>query len=444
MQRQQKHFAIFLFIVIVCQVQAVGLGELEIRSRLGQALDAEIPLRGVDANTNLEDIRPVIASPELHLKNGVVDNHAQHNIQLKLIEDEQTGIKLKLTSRLPIKEPIVQFLVDLQWQTGRLLKETIILLDPPAYQSVETKTVDIKTAKPSTLNRLLPVYQDGVYGPVQYGETLYSIASKFRPKGRDISLDTMMQAIVSKNPEAFRNGRMDGLMQGYKLSIPGLKELTTVKPETVPTPLSELTNAGSSIPVKSTEINIQTLIQNLLTLKDNLLLKLTGRLNPNQAARSTTVTASAPSIELAMTENLTAESLELIQTLYPPLQAETLPEAAEEIINETKIVEAELIETVDDSELSESAGVIQEIEETILEPPATSTTEQTLSQQAQPPAKSWLESTVSTLSKKSYKLPLLGLLALCLIWIAWSRFKTRQREESEQDILLDAIAAEKN
>ena len=445
MNRQQKHFAIFLFIVIVCQVQAVGLGELEIRSRLGQVLDAEMPLRGVDANTQLEDIRPLIASPELHLKNGIVNNHAQHNIQLKLIEDEQNGIKLKLTSRLPIKEPIVQFLVDLQWQTGRLLKETVILLDPPAYQPVETKTPEIPTAKPVTENRLLAVYQDGVYGPVQYGETLYSIASKFRPKGREISLNTMMQTIVSKNPRAFLNGRIDGLMQGYKLSIPTLEELTTVKPETetVPTPLNELTNIGSLAVDKPAEISIQSLLQNVLSLKDNLLLRLTGRLNPEQAAMIATTAATTPSLQLSMSESLSAQSLELMSTLYPPPEPEALSAAAEEIFDEAELVEAEIKTAIDDTEVAESNEEILEIDESIIEPAAQTITNLMQTEQSQPAVQAGLTSVISSLKNKQYQTPLLGLLAIGLLWFTWTKIKTRQRQESEQDILLDAIAAEK-
>src|SRR5690606_28556578 len=44
------------------------------------------------------------------------------------------GNRILLTTREPVNEPFLNFLVELNWPAGRVLREYTVLLDPPVFQ----------------------------------------------------------------------------------------------------------------------------------------------------------------------------------------------------------------------------------------------------------------------------------------------------------------------
>ncbi|HIC44535.1 MAG TPA: hypothetical protein EYO73_09730, partial [Sulfurimonas sp.] len=60
------------------------------------------------------------------------------------------------------------------------------------------------------------------YGPVQLGETLWSVAGRFRPSG--ITMNQMVVAIYQVNSQAF-DGNMNVLLQDVLLRIPEVTEV---------------------------------------------------------------------------------------------------------------------------------------------------------------------------------------------------------------------------
>ena len=72
-----------------------------------------------------------------------------------------------------------------------------------------------------------PVEPKMDYGPVQEGETLWSIAQRMRPNDQ-VSMDQMMIAIQAINPEAFIDGNINRLKRGAVLRIPSSDQLAAV------------------------------------------------------------------------------------------------------------------------------------------------------------------------------------------------------------------------
>ncbi|MEK6805393.1 MAG: FimV/HubP family polar landmark protein [Pseudomonadota bacterium] len=214
-------------------VFALGLGEIEIRSRLNQPLSASISITSTSlAELNSASVR--LASNEDFERAGI-----DRTDFLSSLEFEIKGDQLYVSSRQPAREPFVSFLVEVRWSGGRLLREYTVLLDPPGLtQAKKPATEKITVADeadepaatdPSTLPAAktrrteAPSAAAQTYGPVERKETLWGIASQLRPNS-DITMDQMMWAIYQANRAAF-DGGIKGLRSGVTLKVPGEEEI---------------------------------------------------------------------------------------------------------------------------------------------------------------------------------------------------------------------------
>jgi pilus assembly protein FimV len=114
-------------------VHAAGLGRLTVLSSLGQPLQAEIEIVSLQAGEE-EGLTARLASPEAFAQAGIELNPAVMGIRFA-VERRGGRMMLRLSSAQAISEPFLDVLVELQWATGRLLREYTFLLDPPDYKS---------------------------------------------------------------------------------------------------------------------------------------------------------------------------------------------------------------------------------------------------------------------------------------------------------------------
>jgi pilus assembly protein FimV len=205
-------------------VFALSMGELELKSTLNQPLQAEITLTNVDDLSEWE-IKPSLAS------DGDFDRAGVEKIFfLSDIDFEIQGNRIVLTSDKSVTEPFLNFLVQVNWPSGRVLREYTLLLDPPVFdeqiqplaaeqeaQRVETQAVVpvvAPTANPWQTEAAAP----GTY-KVQKDDTLWEIAINTRPS-RKVSPQQMMLAIQDSNPGAFIKGNINRLKTHQVLRIP--------------------------------------------------------------------------------------------------------------------------------------------------------------------------------------------------------------------------------
>jgi pilus assembly protein FimV len=213
-------------------VFALGMGELELKSTLNQPLQAEIKLSNIDDLTEWE-IKPSLASDGDFDRAGV-----EKVFFLSDIDFEIKGNRIVLTSDKSVTEPFLNFLVQVNWPSGRVLREYTLLLDPPVFddaiqplaakqtsQRVETQTVataPVKAAKtPNTWQS--EAAAPGTY-KVQKDDTLWEIAINTRPN-RQVSPQQMMLAIQDSNPGAFINGNINRLKTHKVLRIPTQQQM---------------------------------------------------------------------------------------------------------------------------------------------------------------------------------------------------------------------------
>src|SRR5690606_36260893 len=95
-------------------------------------LEAEIELVGVrDLAPN--EVLPRLASPEEFNKAGVERQFFLTDLKFTPVIKPNGKSVIRITSSKPVREPYLNFLVEVLWPNGRLLREYTLLLDPPLY-----------------------------------------------------------------------------------------------------------------------------------------------------------------------------------------------------------------------------------------------------------------------------------------------------------------------
>lgn len=194
--------------------QALGLGELTLKSTPNQPLVAEIELLDVQQLTAAEVV-PSLASPDDFAKAGVDRQAFLNDLTFTPVINANGKSVLRVTSSRPLSEPMVKFLVQVMWPNGRLLRDYSVLLDPSKFSP---QAADAARAKPP---QVVSTPVTGATKPSQYTttprDTLWEIAAKVRNGG---SVQQTMLAIQALNPNAFINGNINLLKTGQVLRLP--------------------------------------------------------------------------------------------------------------------------------------------------------------------------------------------------------------------------------
>jgi len=243
---------------------ALGLGEIEVDSYLNQPLKAKIPV--VSARPGeIDDLLVSLASRDAFRKAGLERPAVLSQLRFKVSKsDDGSQASIQVTTKQPVKEPFLNFLVEADWAKGRLLREYTILLDPPVFAqqpapaapapAPSPEPVAEQPAAPAPIALSEPAAQppaaatqqpepaaDSIaYVPdsayladegtpqtetatdqtivVQKGDTLWGIASGL--KDGEHSMAQIMLALQQANPDAFGQGNINNLKVGAVLRIP--------------------------------------------------------------------------------------------------------------------------------------------------------------------------------------------------------------------------------
>src|SRR5687767_7065387 len=128
---------------------AAGLGRLTVQSALGQPLRAEIEI--VSLQPGEEDtLQARLATQEAFRSAGMELSGALVGMQMTI--DKRGGRPvIRLTTSQPVNEPFLDLLVELSWNTGRLVREYTFLIDPAEYKGppVAEKPAPAPIARPA-------------------------------------------------------------------------------------------------------------------------------------------------------------------------------------------------------------------------------------------------------------------------------------------------------
>ena len=251
--------------LVPISVFAAGLGKLNVMSGLGEPLKADIELLSVTAE-ELNSISAAIASEEAYTIQGIEKPASHNTIKVDVSKNAAGTPILKLQSAQPISEPFLDMLIQVDWSSGRLLREYTVLLDPPGYtgeadpsaQTVQAPMVKSFSknkkeqmaddamanngmssdsmpsdgaSKPSKRSKKIKPVQDteatasGEDYMTQRGDTLAKIAQNMKQEG--VSLEQMLVGLYQTNPEAFQ-GNMNRLKVGQILRQPSQDTLNSI------------------------------------------------------------------------------------------------------------------------------------------------------------------------------------------------------------------------
>lgn len=244
---------------------ALGLGEIKVKSQPGQPLLAEIPIISSEPG-ELEQLRARLASPTTFERVGLPRPQGLVNeLDFSVALDEAGRPVVRVTSRTPVDVPAVNFLIEVDWGQGRLVREYSALVSAPGTLAATGQPViDAPVAAPTdTIARPaqpvvatppesvpaerapLPapprapapapvaaapapqVAPGDALAPVRRGQSLSQVAAPLA-RAQGYTLDQAMVALLRANPEAFINGNINLLKQGAVLRVPESAEAQTI------------------------------------------------------------------------------------------------------------------------------------------------------------------------------------------------------------------------
>lgn len=271
---------------------ALGLGQIRVLSQRDQPLLAEIPVISNDP-AELEMLQARLASPETFARVGLsAPQGIVSNLQFAVALDARGRPVIRVTSAAPVEQPLLTFLLEVDWGQGRLVREYSALLDTPqtaaapAQPPIQEATVDpgntvVRLPDPAPANPLeapaptpvplrpgertastpadvlsspapmpiplppepvvpepaatvaatavpIDIVPGGETRTVRPGETLGGIAADL---DRGFSLDQTILALLRANPEAFIGGNANRLKAGAVLRIPDANVIGSYTPD---------------------------------------------------------------------------------------------------------------------------------------------------------------------------------------------------------------------
>jgi len=212
---------------------ALGVGEIETQSALNQVLRAKIPLLS-SKNEDPNNVHIGIASREVFQKSGIDRPHYLTEIKFTPVLNKKGEITIEVLSNSTIKEPFVNFILEIEWPQGRTLKEFTILLDPPVtmagIQPTPVQLAHSSKKKPTdTVTRTHQVTSSPTqkYGPVKSSDTIWGIAKTLTPSNSPAEHKKVMLALYDNNPKAFYKKNINALKKGAILQAPSQQQINS-------------------------------------------------------------------------------------------------------------------------------------------------------------------------------------------------------------------------
>lgn len=207
---------------------ALELGDISSRAALGQNLSANIDLRGA-ADMSSEDVVVSLASAEDFERLGVDRNVVTSGLKFTPDIGKNGRGVIHVSSNRPIREPYVNFVLQVVWPQGRLVREFTLLLDPPSYVASPVTPPTIAPVAAVRAPQAQPLTPSVANAPtdsyrIQRNDALWDIASRNRPSG-SVSVMQTMAAMQRMNPDAFVDGNINRLKVGQVLRLPSEQQV---------------------------------------------------------------------------------------------------------------------------------------------------------------------------------------------------------------------------
>lgn len=219
---------------------SLGIGNIKVHSGLNQNLNAEISLTA-SVSEDVSDIHVSLAPPAQFDKAKVPWSFFLSKIKFEPVVKPNGTTVIKVTSSEALKEPFLDFLLEVSWPKGNLYRQFTVLLEPPAeyqkaavsaspvYENYDAEPVvvepqprykaNVNTAATKSRPRRHVVHIDRSHNVTHKNDTLWKIAER-NMNGNVPSVEQMMIAIYEANPQAFYKNNINALLPNKNLKIP--------------------------------------------------------------------------------------------------------------------------------------------------------------------------------------------------------------------------------
>lgn len=255
-------------------VYALGLGEIQVDSRLNQRFSAVIPFASLSKD-EAGNVRARLADNSAFARAGIERSGYVGSIQVEVVT-EGGSPRIVLSSKEIAREPLLSLMIEVSTPGGpRILREYTVFLDPPisaqtpaptpkALPVPSTSSVAPAAAPPArvaaapeseffqtpeetgvaTQSRPAASADPTRYGPIRPGDTLWLVAQAVKPSG--VGLDQAMLALYETNPGAFINGDIDNLRKGATLKVPSAERMKSLSNAAARARVNELSSQTPS------------------------------------------------------------------------------------------------------------------------------------------------------------------------------------------------------
>jgi FimV-like protein len=235
---------------------ALGLGEIHVDSALNEPLAAEIDIVGATPD-DLIGLRASVANRDTFAHFGADRPAFLNTTTFKVTQDAKGRPVLAIRSSESFTEPLVDFVVDLRWHNGELIRQYTLLLDPAGFPAAArvAEALPVPSSHTSlpapvvTITTRTTAATDTVATPIAAAAevstpakaaslrktsqvkvgaraTLRGIAWRVGARSES-DLKRLMLAIFRANPSAF-DGNINMMHLGALLTIPSAEAVASI------------------------------------------------------------------------------------------------------------------------------------------------------------------------------------------------------------------------
>lgn len=141
-------------------VSALGVGDIALASSLNQPFKAFIPLREAEG-LEAAQLRVDLADASAFDNAGIDRTQFLNSLDFIVEVGENGRGRIIVTTTQPVVEPYLDFIIEVRWPNGRMLREYTVLLDLPVFESdlapTQAARVPVSNVSPSPAQPSSPV-----------------------------------------------------------------------------------------------------------------------------------------------------------------------------------------------------------------------------------------------------------------------------------------------
>lgn len=339
---------------------ALGLGEITLYSALNQPLDARIEL--IDASQlEADEFKVRLASEQAFARAGVERFYVLNDLRFTPVL--QGGERyIRVQSNKVMREPYLNFLVEVVRPNGHFVREFTVLFDPPESSAYRQQAAPLTSLAPRieqpvrsriSVPQVLPTAMRGERYQVRRGDSLWLIAKRLQQAGSTLSLQRLMDGILALNPQAFMGGDASRLKADVELLLPDearpfasaespapVADTSVEAPASAPVEVAAEAAAPLAEPVPAATVATETQAVAQLQQRLDSELQANQQQNAELMAQLQTLSQQLNTLQQAVSQR-DQQIAELQQRLQQttPAAATAAPSAADAAVAETPVAE---------------------------------------------------------------------------------------------------------